>query len=441
MLALLVLAKLVVTVLMFVALRPYLPALSALQIAGASPQADGPQPAGARAVAGLLAVAILPFFAYYAAWGFLGDTVREYSLLALSMAPFGESAVILDVPDSRWLFAAILGFWALRRFAKWMKERGARPFWQFVIVLCDTNWIFIGLFVLSRWKDAFWAWIASGGPMPWLIWLRDTLTTLVGKAQAATIQPVELAAPPLATTLQNLLLYALLPLVWLLMTAVIYGYDVKQTVPLAQHRRVAAALSRYSALPKFLRDFIDHFVAGYRSRYLPVVNTVRLAFGASLPVLIALDRRSIALIGFARRLALDRPQPADRRAGPRQLAADGQRHRASCSAARARSRGGILIETPAHLPARGGDGDARSPRSSAAALVRDLKAQIMRPPGRQAEHRPHLPIHPGRQHEALADPERRTRLRLARQRLGAGRNRQATALGQAVDLARRQELR
>jgi hypothetical protein len=288
-LSLVVLVKLVVIVLMFMTLRLHMPAVTALHAGGvAAVDPAAPASPADRRLLALLAVAILPFFAYYAAWGFLGDTVREYSLLALSMAPFGESAVILDVPDSRWLFAAILGFWALRRFAKWMKERGARPFWQFVIVLCDTNWIFIGLFVLSRWKDAFWAWIASGGPMPWLIWLRDTLTTLVGKAQAATIQPVELAAPPLATTLQNLLLYALLPLVWLLMTAVIYGYDVKQTVPLAQHRRVAAALSRYSALPKFLRDFIDHFVAGYRSRYLPVVNTVRLAFGASLPVLLAL---------------------------------------------------------------------------------------------------------------------------------------------------------
>ncbi|WP_439499842.1 hypothetical protein [Bosea sp. (in: a-proteobacteria)] len=288
-LSLVVLVKLVVIVLMFMTLRLHMPAVTALHAGGAA-AVDPAAPASPadRRLLGLIAVAILPFFAYYAAWGFLGDTVREYSLLALSMAPFGERAVILDVPDSRWLFAAILGFWALRRFAKWMKERGARPFWQFVIVLCDTNWIFIGLFVLSRWKDAFWAWIASGGPMPWLIWLRDALTALVGRAQAATIQPVELAAPPLATTLQNLLLYALLPLVWLLMTAVIYGYDVKQTVPLAQHRRVAAALSRYSALPKFLRDFIDHFVAGYRSRYLPVVNTVRLAFGASLPVLLAL---------------------------------------------------------------------------------------------------------------------------------------------------------
>jgi hypothetical protein len=290
-LSLVVLVKLVVIVLMFMTLRLHMPAVTALHaggVASVDPAASAPSSPADRRLLALIAVAILPFFAYYAAWGFLGDTVREYSLLALSMAPFGERAVILDVPDSRWLFAAILGFWALRRFAKWMKERGARPFWQFVIVLCDTNWIFIGLFVLSRWKDAFWAWIASGGPMPWLIWLRDGLSALIGRAQAATIQPVELAAPPLATTLQNLLLYALLPLVWLLMTAVIYGYDVKQTVPLAQHRRVAVVLSRYSALPKFLRDFIDHFVAGYRSRYLPVVNTVRLAFGASLPVLLAL---------------------------------------------------------------------------------------------------------------------------------------------------------
>ena len=90
MLALLVLAKLVVTVLMFVALRPYLPAVSALQIAGASQQPDTPQPAGARAVIGLVALALVPFFAYYAAWGFLGDTVRDYSVRALSEAGFGE---------------------------------------------------------------------------------------------------------------------------------------------------------------------------------------------------------------------------------------------------------------------------------------------------------------------------------------------------------------
>lgn len=288
-LSLVVLVKLTVTVTMFLSLRPYMPAVAGLQAASSS-TAPSPAPTrpGPRALFALIAIAIIPFFTYYAAWGFLGDTVREYSLLALSLQPFGERGVILDIPDSRWLVVAIAVSWAIRRFAKAMRARGSRSFWQFVIVLCDTNWIFIGLYVLTRWKDAFWNWIAAGGPLPYLILLRDALLSLVGRAQAATLEEVDLAGPTFGAALQGLFLYALLPLVWLLMTAVIYGYDMSEPKPLVQHRRASAMLARYGALPKFLRDFIEHFIAGYRSRYVPIVNSVRLAFGASLPVLLAL---------------------------------------------------------------------------------------------------------------------------------------------------------
>jgi hypothetical protein len=287
-LSLIVLTKLVVVVLMFLALRAYMPAVATLQPGGgAATTATMPQ-GGSRAVYALIAVALIPFFAYYAAWGFLGDTVREYSLLALSLRPFGERAVILDIPNSSWLFVSVALSWAVRRFAKAMRARGSRPVWQFVIVICDANWIFVGLYVLSRWKDAAWAWVAAGGPMPYLIFIRDLLSSWIAKASAASPVPVELAEPPLSTSAQSLLLYALLPLVWLLMAAVIYGCDMSDTASLAKHRRVVGALSRYGSLPRFLRDFIDHFVSGYRSRYVPVVNSVRLAFGASLPVLLGL---------------------------------------------------------------------------------------------------------------------------------------------------------
>ena len=53
-----------------------------------------------------------------------------------------------------------------------------------------------------------------------------------------------------------------------------------------------------AALQATIRDFAEHFIGGYRSRYLPVVNSVRLAFGASLSVLIALVV-GYRFIGFA----------------------------------------------------------------------------------------------------------------------------------------------
>lgn len=297
MLALLVLAKLIVTVLMFVALRPYLPALSALQIAGASPQADGPQPAGARAVAGLVALVLVPFFAYYAAWGFLGDTVRDYSVRALSEAGLGERFKALEVPLTLWLALAIGLAWLVRKLAKAAQTRRPSPFWQFLVIACDANWIFVGLYALSRWKGTGWTWLKTVA-LPYLRLIQDWTLSLIGKAQAAMPEAIDLAEPPLGSSLQSLFLYALLPLVWLLMAATIYGYDAKDPSALARDRRAAAALARWQAAPKVARDFAEHFIGGYRSRYLPVVNSVRLAFGASLSVLIALVV-GYRLIGFA----------------------------------------------------------------------------------------------------------------------------------------------
>lgn len=284
-LSLIVLTKLVTVVAMCLSLRPAMPAVAALFPVKAGTEATDSAPKEPGWL-GVVAIAIIPFFAYYAAWGFLGDTVRDYSLLALDMAEFGQKLSLFDVPATLWLGIAVAFAFGVRRLAKLMQTRSSRPAWQFVIVLCDANWIFIGLYALTGWKNAVWAWIGAGGPLPYLIRVRDFFLGLIGKAQAATPVAVDLAPPSLESSAQGLFLYALLPLVWLLMGAVIYGFDMKDAAALTSHRRAAAALSRYGRLPKFLREFIDHFVAGYRSRYLPIANSVRLAFGAGLAVLI-----------------------------------------------------------------------------------------------------------------------------------------------------------
>lgn len=280
-----VLAKLVTVVAMCLSLRPAMPGVTALFPAKSIAGAVEGRPKEPDWL-GVVAIAIIPFFAYYAAWGFLGDTVRDYSLLALEMADFGQKLSLFDVPATLWLGIAVAFAFGMRRLAKLMQTRSSRPAWQFVIVLCDANWIFVGLYALTGWKNAVWAWVGAGGPLPYLIRLRDLFLGLIGQAQAATPVAVDLAPPFLQSSAQGLFLYALLPLVWLLMAAVIYGFDMKDAAVLASHRRTAAALSRYERLPKFLREFIEHFVAGYRSRYLPLANSVRLAFGAGLTVLI-----------------------------------------------------------------------------------------------------------------------------------------------------------
>ncbi|MEK7946890.1 hypothetical protein WKR98_19220 [Pigmentiphaga sp. YJ18] len=286
-LTLVALAHLIVTVLMFQVLLPGLPAVRAAQDAArgqASPATGGPD-----RLASAITVALLPFFAYYAAWGFLGDTVRQYSRLALSLDPFGTHGNILDALDSRWLFVSVAVSWLVRKLAKRRRDATGRPAWQVVMVICETNWILIGLYVISRWKDDVWTWVTGLGIRDYLASLLNALATPLANAQAAAMVPVEALAETPGKLLANLFFYALLPVVWLVMTALVYGYDVRDDTELMRiNRRIERFGERYRAIPKFLRDFAAHFIGGYRSRYLPVANGIRLTLNSGVLLLITL---------------------------------------------------------------------------------------------------------------------------------------------------------
>ncbi|MDC7259452.1 hypothetical protein K0P19_32285 [Shinella sp. YE25] len=280
-----VLAQLVTTVAMFEILRPALPSIRAAQDAAG----DGAKRVEDRRFSAVLSVALLPFFAYYAAWGFLGDIVRQYSRLALDMAPLGQSGNVLNVIDSRWLAFAVAIAWVVRLIAKRIKRRSA--FIQIVIVVCETSWVFVGLFVLSKWKEPFIAWLGSGGL--WSI-LHGVARGIVAQAQAATQMPVEYLRRSLPETLLSLFWYIALPLVWMVLAAIIYGFDFKR------HGRADDADAgrwrhRYERLPAFLRDFFGSFFAGYRNRYVPIANGVRLTFasGAILICVLIVGYRAI----------------------------------------------------------------------------------------------------------------------------------------------------
>ena len=289
-LTLVALTQLIVTVAMFQTLLPALPAVRAAQKA-AQGESEAEPATGSARLARMVTVALLPFFAYYAAWGFLGDTVRQYSRVTLDMAPFGEGAGnVLDVLDSRWLIVSVVISWVIRRFATAMQKRGgARSFWQIVVVICETNWIFIGLYVISRWKDQIVGWIMSRNIFSVLQAAADGLAHPVAGAFAAPMVPVEVTSIDTTTRLLNLFFYMLLPVIWLVLAALIYGYDVRDDKELMRvHRHVERAGERYRAIPKFLRDFAGHFISGYRSRYLPIANGVRITLCSGMVLIVTL---------------------------------------------------------------------------------------------------------------------------------------------------------
>jgi len=288
-LTLMALTQLIVTVAMFQTLLPALPAVRAAQKAAQGESQAEPSTGSAR-LARMVTVALLPFFAYYAAWGFLGDTVRQYSRVTLDMAPFGEGAGnVLDVLDSRWLIPSVVVSWVIRRFATTMQKRGRRSFWQIVVMICETNWIFIGLYVISRWKDQIVGWIMSRNIFSVLQAAADGVAHPIVSAFAAPMVPVELTSIDSTTKLVNLFFYMLLPVIWLVLAALIYGYDVRDDKELMRvHSRVERLGERYRAIPKFLRDFVEHFISGYRSRYLPIANGVRITLSSGVVLIVAL---------------------------------------------------------------------------------------------------------------------------------------------------------
>jgi len=254
-----------------------MPALAALR-QEAAPANARDRPAAGDHMLAVTAAAILPFFAYYAAWGFLGDTVREYPRLALQRVPFGERLNIFNFVQSQGMVAAIAACWAIRWFAKRMNARAKRPYWRLLIVAADATWIFIGLYALGIWKNELITWIGAGAILQSL---NEHLPSLGLAAHAADgFTPVEFRPAPLFEQLQRLFFYALLPLVWLVMAAIINGYELSAaTAPLP-------TTSRADTWRKWFKDFVKHFVGGYRSRYQPIWTCLRLTLSSGLATLI-----------------------------------------------------------------------------------------------------------------------------------------------------------
>ncbi|MEP7453116.1 hypothetical protein [Phyllobacterium sp. SB3] len=286
-LTLVALTQLITTVSMIQIVRPGLPSVNAAQMQ--SDRLSGKQTSGFSRLTTIVAIALIPFFAYYAAWGFLGDTVRQYSRLALAMMPFGGGGNVLDVLDSKWILLSVAISWLLRWLAKRLKEKSNRSFWEIVIVICETNWVFIGLYIISRWKDDWMQALVNGKLWNWFEQLFAAIIQPVSYAYAAATVPIEQVPESFGTVATMLFFHALFPLIWLVMVALVYGYDVRDQKELMRvHHRVERFGERYRAIPKFLRDFINHFISGYRSRYLPIANGIRITMNSGLLLIITL---------------------------------------------------------------------------------------------------------------------------------------------------------
>lgn len=292
---------------------PPAPAATAPRPSAARPEGDSPTRPGAppparQGLAGLLLVALVPFYGYYAGWGLLGDTLRSYSQVfyttQMARTDFTKPDPVptaLQIGQTGWVILAVLAIWAVRRAAKAAQGRAPSGIWPLIVVACEATWALLGLYVISGWKTALAGWLATlpapGEVLGWLIPAAGAAALpVLADAQAV---PVDWPQPQaLWPWLTRLFWYAMLPLVWFNLGAIVYGHDPHR-VDIRTRRVAGTALDRWQALPKPLTDFIGHFWAGLVKRWHAVANGVLLAAsaGVALTVSVLVLWRLVAWLG------------------------------------------------------------------------------------------------------------------------------------------------
>lgn len=254
------------------------------QKTGPAAALPAPEP-GAQGFAADMSMVLVPFFVYYAAWGFLNEALRSYSLLSMDMDPLFQRGPIMAI-DTRWVAAIWVGVaWLLRRWAK-ARQKQSR-FWlcPFLVVVADTMWVFIGVYVIGVWRSQVQGWLAAL-PNP-----SDLIDGLIGAAGAQVMplpfsppsQPADIPLESVSDLFWRVFYFALLPVVWFNLAAIIRGHDLARAPTEA-----GLVVSGWEKLPKALRDFSGHFFMGMLKRWNAVANGVRMMFSAGIATMVTL---------------------------------------------------------------------------------------------------------------------------------------------------------
>lgn len=284
------LALLVAYVAMFLVMREGMPGLHRL--------APLPADRAARRDAFLSGVlgGILPFVAFYAAWGFIREDVIAYTNdafewqfiwglnAAVNGADFDTSGTISDLGLNALtiglLIVAIAGRWAFKRYGEQVPRTfGARGIIRVIAVYLEALWVYLAAYLITDLIALVTNWVQT---RQGTVWLGDFRAGLTG-----WLAPLGFFWDAVGLVLGEAGGIILLPLAWLTIAGVIYGQAVKATAPRLSGTRFARVRERYGSIPARVRrriaDFWDSLVVG---RFRPIGAAIVLMWRAG-PVLIS----------------------------------------------------------------------------------------------------------------------------------------------------------
>ena len=274
--ALLIVTQLVGVIAMLLVLRPSLPTRGVVT--------RTPESRSRHSWLNVLAVALLPFFAYYASWGLLDGIKRDFMLSYLSGVSFENRESLSNIIGVRGLWIALLVAWAVRAVAKRRAAATGQGAWAIVATVCEAYWVFVGVSAIAKGismaKDWWHARVAYDAVAQW--WENPFLGLV-------SLAPLKRVLDPAWDFLSTAVGAVSMPLIWLAITAIVYGLDLRRRQRLGDvdvHARKLA--SQYKGLHVVWRKLADKLSAGWTSKGVPVVNSLRLVLRAGLPALLTL---------------------------------------------------------------------------------------------------------------------------------------------------------
>lgn len=289
-LALLVVVSLAMYVAMFLILRGELP-FHRRAVAEGMLAPDGMEPGNEHKPLDAIAAALLPFLAFYAAYKFLQNEALDYEY-QLAVHKVNETAATVlnggTVPQpsqglqslSTWLFLGLGVTAYLLRFVfkKWKKEKEG-PVRKLFVTYLEALWIFVVVYQATS---------VIPPPMTWLKervvwqWLHDgyswVLDHVLGVDQVREVW--DAVTGFVAAGIGDLWDAAVLPLMWITMTAVIYG-RVVQTLDKPRWR-FDRITQRWQQTPRIVRVAGNSVVSDWKDRWIPVMNAFRLVVRSGL---------------------------------------------------------------------------------------------------------------------------------------------------------------
>ena len=299
------LALLVAYVAMLLVLRPDMPRLAQL-----APLPDGERARRISFLDGVLG-GILPFVAFYAAWGFIREDVTTYIndasqwsswwglAAAARLETYDTAGRITDLGlNATTIGIVVLAFtgrWLYKRFAKRLPRRSGAAVFGVIAVYLEVLWVYLAVYVVSDLLGIVQTWIQSRQA---IVWLGDFRAGLTG-----WLAPFGVAWDGVEWLLGEAGGVSLLPVAWLRIAGVIYGQAVKAAAPRLAGARLRATRDRYAKLPARLRRRLADIGASIVAPFRSIGAALILMWGAG-PVVIAGYVLCFTLLAFAQQWAL-----------------------------------------------------------------------------------------------------------------------------------------